>query len=241
MRIPVLRGLIDRRVLVNFRVDPEALARVVPAPFTPQLVRGFGVAGICLIRLRQVRASWMPKIVGIGSENAAHRIAVTWPEGAELRRGVYIPRRDSSSLLNSLVGGRLFPGEHHKARFEVTEAGGAYRIDAAAEDGGMHVRVDATLAESLPPGSVFRSLEEASEFFEGGSVGYSRTGRPGEFDGLELRTRRWKIEPLAVREVASSFFLDPARFPEGTVELDSAFLMRDIEHEWHGREMLRCA
>ena len=52
MRIPTIRGIIDRRVLVNFRVDPDVLARVCPPPFRPQVVNGFGVAGICLIRLK---------------------------------------------------------------------------------------------------------------------------------------------------------------------------------------------
>ena len=46
MRIPVLRGVIDRRLLVNFRVDPDVLARVLPSPFRPMLANGMGMAGI---------------------------------------------------------------------------------------------------------------------------------------------------------------------------------------------------
>ena len=30
MRIPTIRGLIDRRILVNYRVDPAVLARILP-------------------------------------------------------------------------------------------------------------------------------------------------------------------------------------------------------------------
>ena len=46
MRIPILRGLIDRRILVNFRLDPEAVKRVLPAPFRPKLVQGYAMGGI---------------------------------------------------------------------------------------------------------------------------------------------------------------------------------------------------
>ena len=63
MRIPVMRGVIDRRILANYRVDPECLQRILPAPFRPQLVDGHGIAGICLIRLKQIRPrffSFMP-------------------------------------------------------------------------------------------------------------------------------------------------------------------------------------
>ena len=51
MRIPVIAGVIDRRILANWRCDPAALARLLPAPFRPNLANGYGVAGVCLIRL----------------------------------------------------------------------------------------------------------------------------------------------------------------------------------------------
>lgn len=33
MRIPVIRGLIRRRLLLNFRAKPEVVQRIVPQPF----------------------------------------------------------------------------------------------------------------------------------------------------------------------------------------------------------------
>jgi hypothetical protein len=42
MRLPVICGVIDRRVLVNYRVDPDVLAAIVPAPFRSQAVGGYG-------------------------------------------------------------------------------------------------------------------------------------------------------------------------------------------------------
>ena len=59
--------------------------------------------------------------MGLSSENAAHRIAVVWTDDTGSREGVYIPRRDTGSLVNHLAGGRLFPGEHQRARFRVIE------------------------------------------------------------------------------------------------------------------------
>ncbi len=123
MSIPAMVGTIERRLLINYRVDPDVLAQVVPEPFRPHLVNGVGLAGICLIRLGHLRPSGFPSWAGVTSENAAHRVAVKWdgPHGPEY--GVYIPRRDTSSHLSALVGGRLFPGEHHRSHFSVT--GGA--------------------------------------------------------------------------------------------------------------------
>jgi hypothetical protein len=238
MKIPVIRGVIDRRILVNYRVDPEVLTRILPKPFQPKVVNGAGIAGVCLIRLKHIRPTFAPSFLGISSENAAHRIAVQWEQGGEQHEGVFIPRRDTSSRLNSLVGGTLFPGEHHHAKFQVNEQDGHYRIVVDSDDRNTHLAVEGRFASELPKTSVFGSLREASEFFERGSLGYSVTARPGEFDGLELRSFNWQVHPLAVEKVESSFFEDPVLFPVDSVHFDCALLMQGINHEWHGRESL---
>ena len=235
MRIPVIQGVIGRRILVNYRVDPDRLSRVLPEPFRPKLVDGWGMAGICLIRLREVRPRAFPAAVGVSSENAAHRIAVEWEEQGEAREGVFIHRRDTSSHFNTLAGGRLFPGVHHHATFRSTEGDGRYEVVMESDDGVTSVAVRGTLVEALPASSVFRSVADASGFFERGAVGYS-PGRGGRLDGLELRTADWGVRPLDVESVRSSFFDDRSRFPAGTVQFDCALVMRDVPHEWHSRQ-----
>jgi hypothetical protein len=239
--VPVVRGTIDRRMLINFRVAPEVLQRNLPAPFRVKTVRGWGMAGICLIRLKDMRVGFAPAAVGLTSENAAHRIAVEWDDNNGTREGVFIPRRDTSSRLNTIVGGRIFPGVHHLGNFDVRETESEFRLHMHSEDGHTRVVVEAEIADQLPGTSIFRSVAEASAFFERGALGYSVTATPGEFDGLELKSFRWRIEPLAIRRVESSFFADRSRFPDGTVEFDNALLMRGIEHEWHARGTLRSA
>lgn len=41
MNIPVITGIIRRRILLNYRVAPEALRRILPANFQPKLVHGY--------------------------------------------------------------------------------------------------------------------------------------------------------------------------------------------------------
>lgn len=241
LHLPVMRGVIDRRMLVNFRCDPAALARLVPAPFRLKLVRGRGMAGICLIRLKELRPRWLSLPLGFNSENAAHRIAVEWNENGARREGVFIPRRDTDSRLNRLAGGRLFPAVHHFARFDVWESLNRFKVEMRSEDGGTRVRVTARVAEEWPAGSVFPTLDEASAFFAAGSLGWSAGSRPGELDGLELESFDWRMEPLIVERVESSFFDNPDIFPPGAVEFDCAMLMRGIRHEWHARGRMHCS
>jgi hypothetical protein len=241
MNIPTIKGIIDRRMLVNYHVDPSVLSQVLPAPFRPQIVNGFGIAGICLIRLKSLRPPWLPALPGWSSENAAHRIAVEWDQDGQVRHGVYVPRRDTNSRLAVCVGGRLFPGVHHHARFEVHEAGDRIAISLESDDGQVHLSVAGRRVNALPAESIFASMQQASEFFEAGAMGYSATGQEGRFDGLELRCHGWKVEPIEIESLASSFFDDRNRFPAESARLDCALLMRGVRHEWHGERQLCCA
>lgn len=106
---PTMHGIIDRRILVNFRVRPDALRKLLPPYFRPKLIGGWAMAGICLIRLKDIRPQGFPAFCGLTSENAAHRIAVEWDGDGTAREGVFIPRRDTSSMLQAFAGGRFFP------------------------------------------------------------------------------------------------------------------------------------
>jgi hypothetical protein len=238
MQIPVIEGVIARRLLVNYRVTPHVLARILPAPFRPQLVDGWGFAGICLIGLRDVRPRGLPAPLGLASENAAHRIAAEWEDGGVTRTGVYVWRRDTNAWLTVAMGGRVFPGVHHRAEFTVHDADDQVAVSLVSADGDTRVSVTGRVANQLPANSIFPSVAAASAFFEGGSLGYSPSRQPGTYDGLELKTMGWQVAPLAVEQVTSTFFEDRTLFPPGSTQFDCALLMRNIAHEWHARGAL---
>jgi hypothetical protein len=229
--IKSVRGVIDRRLLINFRIRPDMVSKLLPAQFRPKLIDGWAVGGICLIRLKGIRLPGLPAACGLSSENAAHRFAVEWCEHGKTREGVFIARRDTSSRFQ-MFAGRLFPGVHHLAEFEVNEAEGEFNVKLRSRDGHVSVDLRARQTSAVPVTSVFRSLAEASAFFERGSCGYSAGRNPDHCDGLELHAATWSVEPLEVQFVHSSFFDDPSLFPCDTIRFDSALLMRNIEHEW---------
>jgi hypothetical protein len=233
MRLLAIRGVIRRRILVNYRVDPQVIQAQLPDRFRPKLHKGQAIAGICLIRLESIRPRGLPRLVGVSSENAAHRIAVEWnDEDGTPREGVFILRRDTGSIWNRLAGGRLFPGEHHRANFDVRESTDGIDLVMASHDSQVVVRVKGRIVDELPSTSLFESLSEASRSFEPGSVGYSVTAEPDRLDGVELRTKGWRVAPLEVESVISTYFADRIRFPQGSVSFDCALIMRNLEHEW---------
>ena len=231
MKIPKIKGLIERRILINYRVKIDILKEYLPKPFEPIEVNKYGIVGICLIRLKNIRPIGIPSKFGIESENGAHRIAVKWKEKNGFKEGVYIPRRDTSSKINSIVGGKIFPGEHHLSEFKVKENNNKYEIKFNNEDGTV-LEIYAEAASNYSENSIFKNIEEASKFFEKGAIGYS-PNKSNCYDCLELKTYKWNVEPLNVKYVKSSFFENSEIFPEDSVEFDNALLMKNIEHEWN--------
>src|SRR5436305_880888 len=233
MLLPSIHGVIKRRVLVNFRLDPDIVARMLPGGLRPKLQGDHAIAGICLIRLEQIRPSLVPKALGFSGENAAHRVAVVWRDAnGEDREGVYIPIRHTASAVVQLLGGRLFPGVHRRAAFDIRDTPAELTISIRSQAGDMHVALRGKPATELPSGSAFPSLQAASEFFQGGSIGYSPGRAHRRLEGLKLITPTWLVEPLTVAEVRSSWLEDPTRFPAGSVAFDCALVMRDVAHRW---------
>jgi hypothetical protein len=237
MWTPTLDGLIDRRILVNYRLDPGYMARILPPPFRPKVVRGFGLAGICLIRMAMLRPRFFPVSVLGSTENGALRFAVDWEQDGKSHSGVYIPKRFSSSRLVCLLGGRFFPGVHTRADFRVEEADDRYRVEV---DGELKVVIQCRATDSWSGSSVFDTLDDASAFYQSGAVGFSDARAPGKYEGLELRIPDWQVRPLQVERVSCNFFDDRNRFPAGTAAFDNALLMRGMRNEFYGRGSFCC-
>ena len=75
MARPGIDGIIGRSLLVNCYVDPSVAARLLPSPFRPQIVDGCGVAGICLLRMTELRPHPLPRrrVAGSSQMSALHR------------------------------------------------------------------------------------------------------------------------------------------------------------------------
>ncbi|MGI8542697.1 MAG: DUF2071 domain-containing protein [Aridibacter sp.] len=236
MNIPTIQGIIKRRVLINYRAEPSVIHTIIPNNFTPKLQKEFAIAGICLIHLEHIRPKHLPEFIGISSENAAHRITVEWNENGKTKQGVFIPRRDTDSLLNQLAGGRIFPSEHHKATFNIVENENKIDYTMRSNDGEVSLKFNGNSTDNFPSESIFDSLKEASEFFEKGSHGYSPNKMDKNLDGVKLQIDNWQVKPLEITSVESSFYNDESIFPKGTIEFDHALIMQNIEHEWHSAE-----
>lgn len=218
-----VKAHLRRRLLVSYRLDPDVARTLVPAPLRPQLVDGRALGGFCVLGLDGIRPRWLSPRVGLRSENVAHRIAVEWDEGGAVRTGVFILERHSSAWHPVLLGGRLFPGVHRRARFTAEEGGDRYAMSMDMR--GEHVDADVEVGGAWAS-SFFGSVEEASAFYRSGRIGWSLGHDGRTLEAVALAAEEWMVEGAQARSVHSSFF---DALPPGSADLDHVVVMRDLD------------
>lgn len=238
--VEIIKGIIERRILINYRISPDTLAGILPEPFQPKLVKGYGMGGICLIRFKKMRPKGLPEFMGTSSENGTHRLCVEWRDGSELRNGIYIEQGFTNSRLHEFAGGKIFPRRLKYSSFKVKEGDGRYRVSFKSNEGDF-VEVDVRETPDFAENSLFKTIDEASADFQKGRIGFSPQKDGKGFDGVQLNTTNWEVSPLAVESVKSSFFLNEEYFPNGSIEFDHALLMKNIEHNWQDVESICCS
>jgi hypothetical protein len=239
VRFPIIKGTIKRRILVNLQADPEEVARLLPSPFIPKIVDGTSILGVCLIRLEGIRPKAIKAPWGITSENAAHRVAVEWKQpNGETVEGVYIFRRDTNSWLNYGLGGRIFPGEHHRAAFIIRETDSTLNYNMRSSDHKTSLGFEAFRADILSQNSKFHSMDEISAFFRAGAVGYSPLTGKACVQGMCLVTQEWNMRPLSSMDVELPFFHNELGIRKGSLRFDSIVIMENIPHEWHSLNVM---
>src|SRR6201995_2635696 len=211
--LPLIKGVIARRMLLNFRAEADVVQRLLPAPLQVDQQLGHAIVGVCLIRLENLRPQGFPGAVGLSSENMAHRVAIRYPSRDGIRSGVFVWRRETDQRLVELLGGRLFPGVHHHARFHVSESQKRLAMDVTSDDGKADVRFSAHVSGEWRHTPSFGSFCEVSEFFRKGDCGFSCSLRGDELEGLQLKMLKWEMVPVEIESQHCAFYSDPKHFP----------------------------
>lgn len=228
-----IESIIERRLLLNYRLDAAVAASLLPAGLRPRIIGNSALAGSCFIRLGSARPAGIPAALGWRTENAAHRVAVEWDGPSGPAYGVFLPEQFSGSRLASLAGRRGFPSPGRFGTFETRETG--HEFNLAMRSSGSFARVHASRGDTWQS-ELFNSHQAASEFFEASPVGWSAVS--GRLRGVRLSTRHWRTSPVDVQELESSFF---NALPAGSAIFDHALLMQQIPARWSTRSCEKAA
>jgi uncharacterized protein YqjF (DUF2071 family) len=222
--------------LVNFAMAPETLARVLPPPLEPDVYAGQAFLSVVIADMERMRPAFVPRALGVTYRQVVYRAVVRCGE----ERGVHFLRSDADNRLMVDLGNLLSFFRFHQARIATAKGGGLRHFDLVA-DPGHHADIHATFdlgnaCQTVPAGSVFRSLDEAQTFLVELYAAFKPESDPRTVNTVRIKRSAWRVKMVDAPRARFDFMDGSATFPAGSTRLDSAIYVEDLDYYWHTLE-----
>jgi uncharacterized protein YqjF (DUF2071 family) len=225
-----MRGMVRRRFLINYPVDPSLLE-----PFLPpggQLSRHQGKAWFsdCFVHVSHMRPSIVPSALGLSFRCLIHRTraVLPFPDGKN-REAVLVLDPSIDSRLLGVVGTSMTGVPFKRRPIEFVTDGSAWRI-AVREGTNVIYEVmirAASFRTEMPANSPFTSLSEADDFLLGVSYGGSWDREDSTLQVLAETHDPWQAQ-AGTCDVRRNAFLK--RLGIDTPRADHVITMVDCPH-----------
>lgn len=239
--IPPVRAQLAERLIFNFRLPPEALARFLPEPWlVPEVVGGFGIASFCMLDLRGITVAPLPTAIGLRSISCAPRFAVMDHSTSPPRPAVYVTERWSSSAFGSWFTSLGFSAPHPYAPVSWKRSGEEVRVTVVSPKRGPVFSARLQHSETFQS-EVFESATVFASFIARGVSSYGLSRHPGRLTMVDLHKTDNTYSPLVVDELDGPIIRE---WQAAGGVLDSAFRTSGGLYEWtyHGLTVKRpCA
>ncbi|MDP5170606.1 MAG: DUF2071 domain-containing protein [Bacteroidia bacterium] len=238
-RLTQATGILEDMVLLNFRTDAEVLRRLLPQPFEPRLVDGFGLVGILLFRMRDLECETTMGLPSPPSEHVLYRIAVSWQQGARTHHGMYILRHEVNAKLPIQQRRRgLFPVAGRPVRWIRRPWAGSFEWTIKTKNR-LRLKVGGKFSKKFPGESVFESLDNASDFFARERSVVAPRYQKSIFTSTHFLPLHWSIKPLHIHTLQTDFSQLENLFPKGMIFFDSGLIWPQMPCRWQkGHEIL---
>jgi uncharacterized protein YqjF (DUF2071 family) len=233
MRLPKhpfpVQALFRNCHLVNFAVDPSALARVLPAPLVPDVYADRAWLSVVIAQMSSMRPVGVPELLGVTYNQVVYRAVVRHGNA----RGVHFLRSDTDSRLMSALGNAMSFFAFHHADIALGRQGDAQTVELHSHEGMADIRARFRPAAQLPPTSVFPDLATAkTQLVELFDAYHPRADRPVT-DLVSIRRNDWELAVVNDELGEYALMRDSAWFPAGSAVLDSVFAVEDLTYRWN--------
>jgi uncharacterized protein YqjF (DUF2071 family) len=219
--------------LVNFRMAPETLARVLPPPLEPDVYRGQAFLSVVIAEMEQMRPAFMPPALGITYQQVVYRAVVRCGD----QRGVHFLRSDADNPLMVVMGNLLSFFRFHEARVVRASGAGLHHFDLVAASGD-HADIHATFdvgrgSRAVPASSVFPDIDKAQRFLVELYTAFRPSSDGATMSSVDIERGRWHIRMVDAPRARFDLMDGSHPFPAGSTTLDSVIYVEDIEYLWH--------
>jgi uncharacterized protein YqjF (DUF2071 family) len=224
---------------INYRVDPRALAPLLPAPLEPEIHKGHGWVQVLMSSLRDMRPPGIPSLFGTCFYQVSYRAAVRYRDAlGDWRRGGYFVRSETNHPVMRAVGNALAEFKFHDfgaADMVMLRDGDRLTVGVDPEpespDGKLVSVVDTRPLGGPPPGSCWSSLDELHEPLVECYDALGVDAEQGQLYILTIDRDPWNARFVEPQNVYCEYF-DTGPLGRGAGELDSVLHLEECRYRW---------
>jgi len=224
---------------INYRVDPAALAPLLPAPLQPEIHKGHGWVQVLMSSLRDMRPPGIPSLFGTCFYQVSYRAAVRYRDAVGAwRRGGYFVRSETNHPVMRAVGNALAEFKFHDfgaADMVMLRDGDHLTVGVDPEpgfpDGRLVSVVDTRPLASPPAGSLWSSLGELHEPLVECYDALGVDAAEGHLYILTIDRDPWNARFVAPANLYCEYF-DTGPLGRGASSLDSVLHLEECRYRW---------
>jgi uncharacterized protein YqjF (DUF2071 family) len=224
-----------RSLVVTYAAPASVLAPLAGPGLEIDAYDGQGFLAIAMVETRNLRPKGLPAWMGRDFFLSGYRVFTRFVRpGKQTLRGLRILRSDTDRATMVRFGNLFTQYRYSHADVEVTgdAARLEVRIRTAQREADLHVVADlASSPAPLPPGSPFRTMEDARTF--AGPLPYTFSYDEDARKMVVVKGLRSSWDPQPVRvEVKEASYLERPPFVGAGVRLANAFYVKDVPYAW---------
>lgn len=229
-----MRVTFTRCFLVNFAVDPAALAAKLPTHLEPDVHAGRAYVSIVVALMKDMRPAFVPAPLGITYSQVVYRAVVKC--GAE--RGVTFLRSDADNSLMVAAGNALTFFRFNRAKISWNVSTDSARFSLGPAGPAQAARIDAdydllTATDRLPESSRFADLRTAQAFLTELYSAFGSKRADGRVEVVRIARTDWGSQVIEDRRANYEAMSSGALFSGSEACLDSIFYVEDLAYRWN--------
>jgi hypothetical protein len=194
-----------------------------------------GFLAIALVQTEGLRPTGSPRMFGRNFFLSGYRIFTRFPRpGRSELRGLKILRSDTDRRSMKVAGNLFTHYAYRVARVSSHADAGRWRLEVDTPGREANLRLEATLQPrpaALPPGSVFRSMEDALAFAGPLPFTFSYEATSHQMVVIKGVRKTWAPQSVAVRVDEATFF-ESSAFAAARPVLSNAFFVENTPYRW---------
>lgn len=230
-----VEAFFEHALVITYAVPALSLAPLVGPGLDLDNYDEWGFLAIAMVQTRDLRPRGLPAWLGRDFFLSGYRVFTRFVrQGKQTLRGLRILRSDTDRATMARFG-NLFT--HYNYRCATVEVMGdaerlEIRVRTPQAEADLHVVADlASRPAPLPPGSPFRTMEDARSFAGPLPYTFSYDPRVRKMVVIKGLRRAWDPQPVRV-DVKKATYLEHSPFKDTDVRLANAFYIKDVPYAW---------